>query len=159
MMQPKKSEAVHNFHFVFPADINPNGTMFGGKLLALMDETAGIAASRYSGTRIVIASTDAITFMAPLHVGDRIETIARVVWTGYSSMAVKIDVFGEEPLQGSRKHCTTTHFIMIAIDENHKPVPVPPVLIETEDDRRCHAFAERLKSNVLAHRKKLEQPL
>lgn len=156
-MLPKKSEPVHNLHFVFPADINSNGTMFGGKLLALMDETAGIAASRYACTRIVIASTDAITFMAPLHSGDRIEIIARVVWTGRSSMAVKIDVFGEEPLSGSRKHCTTTHFIMIAIDENHNPTPVPPLLIENEEDRRCHEFAERLKNNVLRQRKTVEQ--
>ena len=155
-MQPKKSEPVHNWCFVFPGDINPNGTMFGGKLLALMDEVAGIAASRYTGTRIVIAATDSITFLATLYSGDRVETIARVVWTGTSSMVIKIDVFGEDTLTGSRKHCTTTHFIMIAIDENHRPTPIPPLLVETEEEKQCYTIAEQIKNEAFKQRKNIE---
>ncbi|MBN1578056.1 MAG: acyl-CoA thioesterase [Chitinispirillaceae bacterium] len=158
-MQPKKSEPVHNWSFVFPNDANPQGTMFGGKLLAVMDIVAGIAAARHSRTRVAVASIDSITFMAPLHVGDMVEVIACVVWTGKTSIVVKTDVFGEEPCTGTRKHCISTHFIMIAIDENHHPTPVPPLLVETEREKSAYAAAELVKKRALAQRDMIELPL
>jgi acyl-CoA hydrolase len=156
-MQPKKSEPVHNWSFVFPNDINPNGTMFGGKMLALMDMVAGIAASRHCGMKVVIASTDAITFMKPLYAGDRMEVIARVAWAGKTSMVIKTDVFGEDPLTGSRKHCITSHFIMIAIDENHCPAPIPPLLVETEEEKREYSAAELVKKQLLERKNRIDR--
>jgi acyl-CoA hydrolase len=123
--------------------------MFGGKLLAMMDIIAGIAATRFSCIRVTLASTDSTTFMAPLHVGDRVQVIARVVWTGRTSMVVKTDVFGEEMDTGTRKHCTSSHFIMIAIDENHLPTPVPPLLIETDEEMNDFKVAEKIKNQAL----------
>jgi acyl-CoA hydrolase len=156
-MQPKKSEPVHNWSFVFPNDANPQGTMFGGKLLAIMDIVAGIAASRHSRTHVAIASTDSITFMTPLHVGDMVDVIACVVWTGRTSMVVKTDVFGEEQHTGIRKHCISTYLIMIAIDENHRPTPVPPLLVETENEIKEYAVAEKVKNRTMAQRNMIEQ--
>ena len=157
-MQPKKSEAVINWSFVFPSDANPQGNMFGGKLLAMMDMVAGVAASRYAHTQIVTASTDAIIFKSPLYIGDRIEIIARVAWVGTSSMVIKTDVFGEDPLSGARKHCTTAHFNFIAIDDNHRPTPVPPLLVETEDEKRDFTVAELVKKQSLDRKNQVERP-
>jgi len=156
-MEPRKSASVHNWSFVFPNDVNPQGTMFGGKLLAVMDIVAGIAAARHSHTRVAVASTDSITFMAPLHVGDMVEVIARVVWTGTTSMAVKTDVFGEDPLSGTRHQCISTHFIMIAIDENHHPAPVPPLLVETDDEKIAFIAAEQAKNRAIDRRDTIKQ--
>ena len=154
-MQPRKSEPVHHWTFVFPNDTNPQGTMFGGKLLAMMDIVAGIAATRFAGIRVTLASTDSITFMAPLHVGDMVQVIARVVWTGRTSMVVKTDVFGEVMDTGTRKHCNSSYFIMIAIDENHSPVPVPSLLVETEDEKRDYAAAELVKNQALVRKNRI----
>lgn len=156
-MQPKKSEAVSNWSFVFPGDANPQGTMFGGRLLAMMDMVAGVAASRYAETQVVTASTDAIIFRLPLYIGDRIEIIARVTWVGTSSMVIKTDVFGEHPLSGSRKHCTTAHFNFIAISDNHLPTPIPPLLVETEDEKRDHVLAARVKQLSLDRRNQIDR--
>ncbi len=157
-MLSKKSEPVHNWSFVFPSDANPQGTMFGGKLLAMMDMVAGVAASRYAQTQVVTASTDSIIFTAPLYIGDRIEIIARVVWVGASSMAIKTDVFGEDPLRGDRKHCTTAHFIFIAIDDHHRPTPVPTLFVETKDEKRDWAAAEFVKKQSLDKKNQLGHP-
>jgi acyl-CoA thioesterase YciA len=156
-MQPKKSEAVSNWSFVFPSDANPQGTMFGGRLMAMMDMIAGVAASRYAQTQVVTASTDAIIFRSPLYIGDRIEIIARVVWVGTSSMVIKTDVFGEHPINGSRKHCTTAHFVFIAIDKNQPPAPLPPLLIETNDERREFEAAALVKQQSLDRKKQIER--
>jgi acyl-CoA thioesterase YciA len=158
LMQPKKSEPIHSWSFVFPSDANPQGTMFGGRLLAMMDMVAGVAASRYTHTQVVTASTDSITFTSPLFIGDRIEIIARVVWVGKTSMVIKTDVFGEHPLRGDRKHCTTAHFVFIAIDKNQRPAPLPPLFIETEDQQREYEAAALVKQQSLDRKKQVERP-
>jgi acyl-CoA thioesterase YciA len=155
-MQPKKPEPVHNWSFVFPSDANPQGTMFGGRLLAMMDMVAGVAASRYAHTQVVTASTDSITFASPLFIGDRIEIIARVVWVGRASMVIKTDVFGEHPLTGDRKHCTTAHFVFIALDKNKSPAPLPPLSIESDDDKRDFAVAALVKQQSLDRKRQIE---
>ena len=89
-MEKKKAETIRSWEIVFPNDANPQQTMFGGKLMATMDKIAGIAASRYSKRIAVTASTEAMDFINPVQVGDRIQTSAKVVWVGNQG---KIDIF------------------------------------------------------------------
>jgi len=155
-MNKVKSEALSSWDIVFPNNANPLGSMFGGKLMAAMDEMAGIAAARYCGHSTVTASTEAFIFKSPVKVGDRIETIARVVWVGHSSLVVKVDVYAENPVQHKeRVRCTTGHFNMVALDQNGKPTAVPPILIETDHERQDYEVAEIVKKQALIRKKEV----
>ncbi len=145
----KKAAPVQSWEIVFPNDANPHGTMFGGKLTAKMDITAGIAAARFADRMVVTASTEAIIFLSPVRIGDRIEFIARVVWTGKTSMVVKVDVFAENLSDHNRVHCTTAHFNFVALDEYDQPTQVPSLLVETEEEKRDYQVAELVKKQAL----------
>ncbi len=156
-MQAKKSEPVRNWTIVFPNDANPRGTMFGGKLTAIMDIVAGIAASRFSGTSVVTASTETIIFLNPVKIGDRIETIARVVWSGKTSMVIKVDVYSENLSGKAREHCTTAHFNFVALDENNVPTAVPPVLAVTAGEKRDFEVGQLVKKRALERKREIQQ--
>lgn len=153
-MTPRKSETVRSWELVFPNDTNPHGTMFGGKMMAIMDKIASIAAARYSECSVVTASTESIIFKRPVRVGDRINIQARVVWVGRSSMVVKVDVFSENPLSCQQVHCTTARFNFVALDENDQPTPVPPLLVETDEEKQEYELAEFVINQALERKKK-----
>jgi acyl-CoA hydrolase len=156
-MKPRRSETVRSWELVFPNDANPHGTMFGGKLMSIMDITAGIAASRYSGNLVVTASTESIIFKNPVRIGDRIETLARVVCTGTTSLVIKVDVFSENQQNNKRQHCTTAHFNFVALDQAEKPTPVPPLLVETEEEKREFQIAEFVKEQALERKARMQE--
>ena len=152
----KKSEAISSWDIVFPSQANPMGTMFGGELMAIMDEKAGIASSRFCGKSVVTASTEAFIFKSPIKVGDRIETIARVVWTGSTSLVVRVEVFSENPVKNKKRtSCTSGHFNMVALDKNGKPVNVPDLLIETDQEKQDFEVAEIVKKQALIRKKEV----
>lgn len=152
----QKSECVSSWEIVFPNDANAHGTMFGGKIMAVMDKMAGIAASRYARNLVVTASTEWVHFKEPVRVGERIETTARVVWVGHSSMVVKIDVMAENFLTGDRRHCTTAHFNMVALDAEERPVRIPELLVETDEEKRDFEIAEIVKKKALERKQSIE---
>lgn len=118
---------VRLLEMVFPDQTNHYGTLFGGHALALMDKAAFIAASRYSRRTVVTARSEQIDFRSPVRQGQLIELIGRVVATGRSSMTVAVDLYAEDLLSGERQLCTRGHFVMIALDAQHKPVTVAPL--------------------------------
>lgn len=153
----KKAEIIKSWELVFPNDTNPRGTMFGGKVMAIMDKIAAIAAARFCGKSVVTASTEAIVFKKPIQQGDRLETVGQVVWSGRTSMVVKVDVYAENPRSGEYAHCTTAHFNFVALDEEGRPAPVPPLLVETEEEKRHYEVAEFVKKQALERKKKIEE--
>lgn len=155
-MSLKKSKPMSSWDIVFPNDANPLGTMFGGRLMAAMDKMAGIAASRYCGRPAVTASTEAFIFKRPVKVGDRIETIARVVWVGNTSLVVKVEVFSENPMKKKeRQSCTSGHFNMVAVDDEGKPTKVPDLLVETDMEKQDYEVAEIVKNQALIRKKEV----
>jgi acyl-CoA hydrolase len=155
-MSKKKATPVSSWDIVFPNDANPYGTMFGGKLMAGMDEMAGIAASRFCGCQVVTASTEAFIFKSPVKVGDRIETIARVVWVGNTSLVVKVQVFAENPVQGKKRtRCTTGHFNMVAINNDGQPIRVPDLEVSTDMEKQDYEVAEIVKRQALIRKKEV----
>lgn len=155
-MEKRKAETIRSWEIVFPNDANPQQTMFGGKLMAIMDKTAGIAASRYSKRIVVTASTEAMDFITPVYVGDRLRTTAKVVWVGKTSLVVKVDVEAEDQLTGERRHCTSAHFNFVALDENNKPAAVPPLLVETPEEKREYQIAEIVKKQAMERKKQIQ---
>ena len=124
--EPRPTEA-RLLNMVFPDNTNHLGTLFGGQALAWMDMSAFIAASRYARTTVVTARSEQVDFNLPIHKGDLVEVVARVVKVGRSSMNVDVEVITENLLTGERKLCTRGHFVMIALDPLGRPTQAPPL--------------------------------
>lgn len=151
----KQSKAVSNIEVIFPADINHHGTLFGGQLMAWMDKAAYYAAFTYSGAPSVTASVESLDFaIAPL-VGDLLDFQARVIYTGSSSMVIKVDVFRTDVHRDNERRLTNTGYLtFVAVDSNGKPVKVAPLLVETDEERMLYEKGQAIKEAAAARRKK-----
>ena len=112
---------------VFPDHTNHLGTLFGGQALAWMDKAAFIAATRYSRRTVVTARSEQVDFRLPIRQGQLVETIARVVEVGRTSMQVDVELVAEDLLSSERETCTRGRFVMIALDSRGRPVAVDPL--------------------------------
>ena len=154
-MKTVKAELIKSWDIVFPNDANPHGTMFGGKVMALMDKAAAIAAARFACKSVVTASTEGIVFKRPIRVGDRIQVCAKVVWVGNSSMVVRVDVFSEDPQTYESLHCTTARFNFVALDRENNPTRVPRLRVESEEEKREWEMAEFVIAQALERKKRI----
>jgi uncharacterized protein (TIGR00369 family) len=123
-----ESEAIveKRTEIVFPTDVNHYGTLFGGKAVAMMDVVASIAAMRAAHKPVVTASIDRIDFKEPIRQGNLVETIARVVAIGRTSITVEVELWRVLAESGERVLSTVGKFVMVAVDRDGKPTPVNP---------------------------------
>lgn len=140
---------------VLPNDANPLGAMLGGRVMHLIDIAGALAAHRHSNSHVVTASVDYLDFRFPIHVGEWIVLKSSVVRVFHTSMEVGVKVFSENILTGERKHTSSAYLTFVAIDADRKPIPVPPLILETEEDRRRHREAAERRRIRLAMRHKL----
>ncbi|TQS72084.1 acyl-CoA thioesterase [Ornithinibacillus gellani] len=131
------SLAVKTSH-VLPPDTNSHGTLFGGVLMAHVDDVAAIAAERHARKPVVTASTDSVDFLEPVKEGDSICVEAFVTWTHHTSMEVFVKAVTENLLTGERKVCTTAFLTFVAVDDDGRPVPVEEIYPETEQEKVLH---------------------
>lgn len=137
-----------------PLDVNLLGTVHGGVVMKLADEVAGAVAARHSGGPAVTASMDEMVFLTPVRVGDLVHAHAQVNWTGNTSMEVGVKVLAEPWNEAGTpaQHVASAYLAFVAIDEAGRPRPVPPVLLESGEERRRGAEAEIRRSHRLARR-------
>jgi acyl-CoA hydrolase len=148
---PRQTQAEMT-EVVLPNDANPLGAMLGGRVMHLMDIAAAIAAHRHSNSYVVTASVDYVDFRYPIRVGDLIILKSSVNRVFNTSMEVGVKIFSENFLTGERKHTSSAYVTFVAIDENRRPHPIPPLVPETpEEKRRWREAGERRKIR-LAHR-------
>jgi acyl-CoA hydrolase len=121
---------------VLPNQTNYYRTMFGGDAMALMDKTAAIAALRFCRQPIVTASSEHIDFRKPIHEAEIIEALARVIYVGKSSLVVRVHVYGENPIHGHRRLCTTGYFTMVSITPEGKSMPLAVTLKLADEQAR-----------------------
>jgi len=117
-------EEIQNWTMVFPNQANPNGNMFGGDLLAIMDTTAAMAAKRFCQMDISTISVEAVHFAKPCFVGDNLKTTAKVIGVGQTSMMVKAESYrdiGENRLE----KCVSAFFTLVAFDKDRQLAQVP----------------------------------
>jgi len=126
---------------VFPTDVNNHNTLFGGKLMSYIDDIASIAATKHCRHTVVTASTDSVDFLSPIRPEDSVSLEAYVTWTGRTSMEVFVKVIKEGLLTGERKIAATSFLTFVALDESGKPVEVPDVVPETEEELKLHETA------------------
>ena len=124
---------VETVHLVMSAHLNGAGRLFGGILMQWIDEVAGIVAKRHSMSNVTTASVDNLTFLKGAYNGDMVVIKGKMTWVGSSSMEVCVDTYVETP-SGRRERINNAHFMMVALDENDKPVTVPRLILQTEDE-------------------------
>jgi acyl-CoA hydrolase len=122
--------------FVMPHMQNMLGDLFGGHLMALVDQAAAVAAIRHAGGPAVTASIDRVDFRARIPVGALVTCIATVDFVGNSSMDITIEVFSEKPSTGEKQHTHTAHAVFVAIDAAGQPKRVPRLVPQTDEERQ-----------------------
>lgn len=144
-----KSEQMHVVH---PKDLNGAGRLFGGALLQMIDELAGIVAKRHCQTaNVTTAAIDNLNFKAGAYENDLIVLIGYVTYTGNTSLEVRIDTYVENQ-SGMRRPINRAYFVMVAMGEDNRPTKVPPLIVETESQRAEWEGAILRKRNRLERR-------
>lgn len=156
-MNPKKMRESRTImtDLVFPTDTNHLHTIFGGKIMALVDKVGAIAAMRHCRQTVVTASSDSFDFLAPVKSGEIVVIEAFVTWTHQTSMEVFVKVEAENLLKGEKRLTAQAYLTYIALDEENKPTPVPQVIPETEEEK-AHFSGGRERYQLRQNRRKQE---
>lgn len=133
-------------------EANSAGFVHGGSVMKMCDEAAGIAAVKHSRCRVVTAAIDRMTFLHPVHIGQLLTCRASVNATWRTSMEVGVRVEAESPRTGEVRHTSTAYLTMVAIDDDGRPVAMPPLAVESDDERRRQREAELRRQNRLNER-------
>lgn len=133
-------------------ELNGYGRLFGGKLMEWIDIVAAVTARRHCGKNVTTAAVDSLEFAAPAYANDTVVLIGYVTYTGRTSMEVCVKTYREK-LDGERVLINRAYLIMVALDENERPTPVPFLAPETEEEQReflegCHRAQLRKKRQV-----------
>ncbi|MBQ7934009.1 MAG: acyl-CoA thioesterase [Lachnospiraceae bacterium] len=145
-----KTEQVH---LVQPADLNGGGRLFGGNLLKLIDEVAAIVAMRHTGLKTVTtAAVDNLIFKSGAYVNDLIVLIGYITYTGRTSMEVRVDAYVERS-DGMRYPINRAFMVMVALDENNCPTPVPQLVLENDVQAEENHMARKRQELRLERRK------
>ena len=137
---------------MLPSDANPSGNVHGGEIMKLIDECAGAAAGRHARRRVVTARVDELSFLAPVYVGNLVTARASVNDVGTKSMEIGVRVDAEDILSGTVVHVASAYLVYVAIDADGKPAPIPPVVAETDEEKRRMAAAKVRRERRAQHR-------
>ena len=143
---------VETVRIVRPNHLNGANRLFGGILMQWIDEVAGIVAKRHSMSNVTTASVDNLTFLHGAYQNEMVVIKGKMTWVGTSSMEVCVDTYVEN-LSGEHHRINNAHFMMVALDENDKPVVVPSLILQTEDEHLAWAHGEE-RQRIRKQRKK-----
>ncbi|MDX9816006.1 MAG: acyl-CoA thioesterase [Smithellaceae bacterium] len=137
-----------------PEDANSAGNIHGGSIMKLIDTAAAVAALRHARANVVTASIDRLDFHHPVFIGDFVTLKASINFVGKTSMEVGVRVESENPLTGEIKHTASAYLTYVALDRNNRPIHLPPLIIETDEDMHRNKEAQERRQMRLAERKK-----
>jgi len=129
-------------YLVLPPHLNAGGCLYGGQLMSWIDMLAGIVAMRHCDSLVVTVCVDKLEFKKSAYANDVVTLVGRVTRVGGTSLEVRIDTYRENK-GGEKILINTAYLVMVSLDDNGKPQPVPPLIVETEEEKRELAFAER----------------
>ncbi|MFF9124186.1 acyl-CoA thioesterase [Streptomyces sp. NPDC014889] len=156
--KPTSASRTTLSHIMTHNDTNLLGTVHGGVIMKLVDDAAGAVAGRHSGGPAVTASMDEMVFLEPVRVGDLVHVKAQVNWTGRTSMEVGVRVLAERWNESTpTTRVGSAYLVFTAVDADGKPRPVPPVLPETDRDRRRYQEAQIRRTHRLARRRAIKE--
>jgi uncharacterized protein (TIGR00369 family) len=136
-----------------PEHSNPLGNVHGGTILKLCDECGGIVATRHARRPAVTVTFDRVNFYQPVYVGQLLSVHGRITHVGHTSMEVELHVEAENMLTGEIIHTNSAYCVYVALDEEGRPTPVPPLLLETDEERRRFEEGRQRQERRLAMRK------
>ncbi|MDR1611969.1 MAG: acyl-CoA thioesterase [Planctomycetota bacterium] len=136
-----ESETVQ-FQVVMPPHLNGYGKLFGGQLAVWIDTVAGIVARRHCGGKITTAAIDNLRFHEPVAQNEMLVLHGRMTHVGRTSMEVRVESRVEDS-SGNRRLINTAFVIQVALDGNDRPTPVPPLILETDEEREAFARGEK----------------
>lgn len=149
--RPSES-ATEMVQIVLPSDANALGAAFGGSVMGWIDICAAVAAQRHSRQLVVTASMDDLHFHAPIKVGWTVTLKARVVAAFRSSMEVGVTVHAENIQTGERTLTTSALLTFVALDKDGKKLPVPPLALETDEEKQAAEEAQARRAERLARK-------
>jgi acyl-CoA hydrolase len=152
--KPVSASRVEVCQLMLPGHANAYGNVHGGVIMKMVDETGGIAAMRHAQRPCVTVAIDEMSFVSAVHVGELLCCKASVNSVGRSSLEVGVHVHAENPITGETTHTNSAYLVYVAIDDTGKPCGVPPLVLETDEDRRRHEGATERQAARLATRKK-----
>ena len=149
--KPAADSATEMVQVVLPNDANPLGFILGGTVMHLIDIAGAIACHRHTRSLLVTAAVDGLQFLYPIKIGDLIILKSRVTCTFKTSLEAQVDVYSEELLTGKRQLTSRAYLTFVAISQDGGRLAVPPLLVESDEDRRiCDEAgarrAERLRN-------------
>ncbi len=137
-----------------PEHANLRGDVHGGWVMKLVDEAGALAAMRHAQARVVTVAIDQMRFHEPIRIGDLVVLEAEVTYVGRTSLETRVQVIAENPVTGERTHTNTAYLVYVALDEAGRPQPVPPLVAETEAERRRLAGGRERQAYRLAQRER-----
>jgi uncharacterized protein (TIGR00369 family) len=154
-LEPKrvKDSQVTLSHFVQLTDANPMGYIHGGAVMRLVDEAGAIAATKHAGRPAVTVAIDSMSFYSPVQVANLITFKASLNYVGRTSMEVGIRVEAEDLLTGEILHANSAYCVYVALGPDGKPAPVPPLIAETDEEKRRWEAGERRQQLRLQERR------
>ncbi len=158
-MEPAKTvhESISEYaEFALPNDANGLGNVLGGKVMHLVDLAAAMAAIRHARRPVVTASVDSMQFLHPVRIGQLLILRSSVNRVFRTSMEVGVHVQTENLMTGHRLHTCSAYLTFVALDEDGKSTPIPPVIPETEDEQRRYRQAGERREYRLARRNRRE---
>ena len=133
---------------MLPSHSNFGGKVHGGHILNLMDQIAFACASKHSQCYCVTASVNRVDFLHPVEVGELLTLRASINYTGRTSMVVGVRVESENITKGTKRHCNSSYFTMVARDEDGKSIPIPGLILENEQGVRRFARSKKRKEEA-----------
>lgn len=150
---PPSCSFVQMTELILPNHMNSQGTAFGGVIMSWIDIAASISASRHCSKNTVTASIDDLHFLAPVHKGDVVCLTAQVNYVHKSSMEIGVKVTAEDIKLQQIRHTVTAYLTFVALNEDYKPTPVPPLLLETKEEKERFEQAKTRRKWRLERRK------
>lgn len=133
---------TENVQILLQSTMNGYNRLYGGKLLEWIDMLAAVVARRHCGMNVTTAAIDNLQFKEPAYLNDIIIMSGRITYTGNTSMEIRVDTVAES-LDGTRRLINRAYLVIVAIDENGHPVKIPPLIIETEEERAEYEAAKK----------------
>lgn len=137
-------------------DANVAGNVHGGVVMRLVDTAAALAAIKHSGGVALTVGIDEMTFLEPVHIGEVVILKASVNDVGRTSMECGVRVDAQDPLTGTVRHVNSAYLVFVAVDREGRPRPVPPLLVESDIQRRRQLEAKLRRERRIAHMEAIE---
>lgn len=147
--KPPRASEVEMTELVLPNDTNLLGNLLGGRLMHWIDIAGAMAASRHSNRVVATVEVDSLDFRHPARMGEVVILKAKLTWVGTTSMEVSVNAYAENIKTGAIILTNRAHLTFVALDDDGKPVAVPPLLPENEEEKQNYIEAEERRSERL----------